>query len=266
MTKRQIVRLEMLRRVRDFGTLHQAQFTDGSAARSAFTAVAAALDGLSANHKTKMAAAQEGFRAKKIARRTLSRQLDDIARSAKIIARTTPGFDDGFRLPERRNDQVLTTAARLFLDRAEPLAAQFTAFGLPQVFLVTLRAQLQIFETAIAACEDGSRDSAAAQAEIKAALVAGMEAVARLDIIITNHFKDDVAALASWQRDRQLRVAYRQRSQDTTTQPAPAATTQPVPAATVPVTTQGARGDAAVREPRVDVGVGVDQPLQKEAA
>lgn len=265
MTKRQIVRLEMLRRVRDFGTLHQAQFAEGTAGRSAFDAVAAVLDGLSANHKAKMAAAQEGFRAKKVARRALSRHLDDIARSAKIIARSTPGFDDGFRLPERRNDQVLITAARLFLERTEPLSAQFLAFGLPQAFLTTLREQLQAFEAAIAACEDGSRDSAAAQAEIKAALVAGSEAVARLDIIVANHFKRDVSALASWERDRQLRAAYRQRPQD--------ATVQPTPKADLPTTTTTAvagafesalRGDAHVDASGTDQGEGTT--VEKEAA
>ena len=212
MTRRQIVRLEMLRRVRDFGTLHQAQFPDGSPGRNAFDAVAAALDGLGTNHKAKMAAAQEGFRAKKQGRRALVGELENIARAAKFIARTTPGFDDGFRLPERRNDQVFITGAKLFLERAQPQEAQFIAFGLPPTFLQTLRTHLQAFESAIAACEDGSRDSAAAQAAIEAAIRAGMDGVIRLDIIVANHFKGDVATLASWERDRQLRTAYPQRS------------------------------------------------------
>ena len=209
MTKGQIVRYEMLRRVRDFGVAHQAEFPAGSVGGQAFATVGAAVDDLIAQATVKMATAQEGFRAKKQAREVLAKQLDEIARTAKVIARTTPRFDDGFRLPKRRNDQLLVTAGRLFVEGAQPVAAQFTAHGLPDRFIPTLQASLQQFEEAITACEDGSREQASAQAQIKATLATGTDAVTRLDVIIANQFKDDVATAAQWRRDRHQRAAYR---------------------------------------------------------
>jgi len=180
MTRRQLVRFEMLRRVRDFGAVHAAQFAEGSAGGQAFATVRTIVDDLGDQAKVKMATRGEGFRAKKQARLALAHQLDEIARTAKIIARTTLRFDDGFRLPARRNDQVLITAGRLFAEAAEPVGAQFVALGMSETFLTTLRAQLQQFEESIAACEDGSRGQAAANAQIAAALMAGMDAVTRV--------------------------------------------------------------------------------------
>jgi hypothetical protein len=219
MTKGQIVRYEMLRRVRDFGVAHQAQFLAASVGGQAFATVGAVLDDLIAQATLTMATAQEGFRAKKQARQVLAKQLDEIARTAKVIARTTQRFDDGFRLPRRRNDQLLVTAGRLFVDGAQPVAAQFTAHGLPESFIPTLQASLQQFEEAIAACEDGSREQASAQAQIKAKLATGRDAVTCLDVIIANQFKDDVATVAQWRRDRHQRAAYRREPPEPVTSP-----------------------------------------------
>lgn len=206
MTKRQRVRFEMLRRVRDFGSLHVAQFAEGSVAGQAFATVRTIVDDLGGQAQRKMATRQEGSRARKQARLALTRQLNEVVRTAKVIARTMPRFDDGFRLPADRSDLVMVTAGRLFAETAEPVAAQFIAHGMSDAFLTTLRASVQEFEASITACEDGSRSSAAAQARIAASLDEGMDAVTRLDIIIANQFKDDVATLAQWTRDRQVRA------------------------------------------------------------
>ncbi len=239
MTKRQIVKLEMFRRVRDYGTKHQAHFPQGSSGAQAFSVIANVLDGMSAGHKAKLAAAQEGFRTKKVVRVELRQQLEHIEMAARTIARTRPGYDDGFRLPERLNDQVLQSAAKLFLDKSAPLAAELTAFGLPDNFIERLQTTLQRFEAAIAACEDGNRESASAQAAIEADIAAGMEAITRLEIIIANTFRDDVSARAQWTRDRQQRAAYRQRPQDTTNHTQPTTTSGPTVAPTSTPTAKG---------------------------
>lgn len=233
MTRRQLVRFEMFRRVRDFGSVHMTQFPEGSVGAQAFTIVRTIVDDLGGHSKVKMASIQEGFRAKKQARLALARQLNEVVRTAKIIARTTPRFDDGFRLPAQRNDQVLITAGRLFIEAAEPAAAQFIAHGMSETFLATLRTKLQQLEESIAACEDGSRGSAAAQAQIAAGLKAGMDAVTRLDIVIANRFKDDVATLAQWTRDRQQRAAHKEQPTEPPAPPAAPSLPETPPSAPV---------------------------------
>ncbi len=209
MTRRQLVRYEMLRRVRDFGTIYEGRFPDTSVGGQAFAVIRGVVDDMSGQAMVRMAALQEGTRAREEARRVLRQQLQAIARTAKIIARTAPGFDDGFRMPDRTNDQVLTTAGRLFANGAEPLAAQFIAYGLPDTFVATLRAQVTLLEASIAAYEDGNRDRAGADAQTEAALQIGRDAVTRLDLIVANQFRGDVTALAQWRRDRLTRAAYR---------------------------------------------------------
>jgi hypothetical protein len=257
MTRRQIVRFEMLRRVRDFGAVHAAKLADTSVGGQAFATVRTIVDDLGDQAKVKMATIGEGLRAKKQARQVLALQLGEIARTAKIIALTVPRFDDGFRLPARRSDQVLITAGRLFTEAAEPVAAQFIAHGMPEAFVTTLRAQVQHFEESIAVCEEGNRDQAAAQATIAAALAAGKDAVTRLDIVVANHFKGDVATLAQWRRDRVQRSAYRQHSEPPADQPTPA----PVPGPEVPPS-----GSVAAREAeRDDRGAGARGQMKQVA-
>ena len=200
MRKVQFVRYEMLVRVREFGEAYRDQFPPASVGGEAFATVAKAVDELSQFAADKMSTAREGRRQKKVARLVLGGKLDAIARTARVIAQKSPGFDDVFRLPRPVSDQVLLTAGRVFIHDGETVAAQFVAHGLPDTFIATLKDSLARFEKAIAVCGTGAREQASAQAGITASLAAGLASVRSLDVLVVNQCQGDVRALAAWTR------------------------------------------------------------------
>ena len=217
MTQEQTVRYEMLRRVRNYGEAHREQFPVASAGGKALAVVAAAVDELGQYAATKMSTAREGRRTKKTARQALASRLDAVARTARVIAHTSPGFDDAFLVPRPRKDQVLLTAGRVFIHDAEPVAAQFIGHGLPETFIAVLKECLEQFERSLGICEAGARQQASARAGITAALTAGVAAVRALDVIVVNQCGADGKALAAWARERHVNASRRARA--TATQP-----------------------------------------------
>ena len=81
------------------------------------------------------------------------------------------------------------------------------------------------FESAVRARDAGRSAQTAAQAGIAAALLSGLAAVRKLDVIVTNQLHGDSAQLAVWDRDR--RVDYPHRAKPVV-EPVPPATSAPV--------------------------------------
>src|SRR5262249_13928370 len=125
--------------------------------------------------------------------------------------------------------EALMTIARVFIQDAEATKDQFVAHGLAETFVGELQKLLEKFEQAARDREAGRSARIAAQAGIEKALLAGLAAVRKLDVIIANQLQHDPATLAVWERERRVDSARRPKAAVTTIKPAPT-TQSPDPA------------------------------------
>ena len=230
MTRMEMRRYAMLARVRDFGQAHRGLFPESSVGGQAFATVAAAVAELSDHAVAKMSSAREGISAKTEARRGLIERLEAIARTAHAIAVDRPGFDDSFRLPRQHSDEALVTIARVFIQDAEATKDQFVAHGLAETFVAELQKLLGNFEQATRDREAGRSARIAAHAGIERALLAGLAAVRKLDVIVANQLQHDSAALAVWEGERRLDSTRRPKATAPTIKPAPTSQVPELPA------------------------------------
>lgn len=217
-------RYEMLVRVRDFGDAYGHLFPESSVARQKFAEIAAAvkrLDAYALTHMTASVAADATQKAR--ARAALTQALHAVAQTARVLARETPGLDREFELPRRATDQTKVTAGRKFARDAEPLRSRFIAHGMPATFVADLDAVVEAFERATRDFSAGRGERLAARTGIGSALAAGLAAVQALDVIVTNHLRDNEVACTVWERDR--RTGYPQKD----AAPAPATPAAPAP-------------------------------------
>ncbi len=236
MTRMEMRRYAMLARVRDFGQAHRDLFPDSSVGGQAFATVAAAVTELSEHAVTKLSSAREGVRAMKDARHRLIDRLEAIARTARAIAADRPGFDDSFRLPRQYSNEALVTIARVFIQDAEATKDQFIAHGLADTFVAELQKLLGTFEQAARDREAGRSTRIAAHAGIEKALLAGLTAVRKLDVIVANQLQHDSAALAVWEGERRLDSGHRPKATASTIKavPAPQVAEPPTPVSPPP--------------------------------
>lgn len=198
----EVRRLEMFRRVRDFGVTHADSFAAGSIARQLFNSVQTALDQLEDAGATQSAAgnaARQSTAGKDVARVELREIMSAMSRTALAMSYETPGIEERFRLPRKDNDQELLNTARAFFAEAAPMKAEFIKYEMPPDFLETLSQKIDNFERAILGQITGTKTRIEARATIDAAIEQGMEAVRRLSPIVRNKFRDDPATLAAWE-------------------------------------------------------------------
>jgi hypothetical protein len=138
-----------------------------------------------------------------VAQRALRHALEAVNRTARGIALDKPDVLGKFQMPGK-GDHDLATGARQVADDAEPLVADFVAHGLPESFVVDLRAALATFERAISGRALGRETHVGARADITAALDLAFETLQRLDAIVENRVGGDPYALAAWRVARNV--------------------------------------------------------------
>jgi len=194
----------MLARVREFGNTHRDLFPDSSPGGQQFGVVAEAVKQLSEQAMASTAAAGERASTRGRGQRALIDRLGAISRTARVMADGTPGLDDKFHLPDPQTDEALLTAGRVFARDAAGFRSQFVAHGMPETFLADLDDLVAAFEKANRYRTAGRNQQTAARAGFEAALASGMEAVRKLDVIVTNRLHDDPVAVAVWERERRI--------------------------------------------------------------
>jgi hypothetical protein len=137
--------------------------------------------------------------SKSAVRDELWRRLEAISRTARVIAFTSPGLEDKFRLPRGIGDQALLNLARTFAADAEPLKAEFIRRGMAPAFIEDLRAEAAEFEAAFNRKAQGRSAHVAASAEIDELIEQGTRTVRELDALFRNTFADEPATLAAWE-------------------------------------------------------------------
>lgn len=227
MTRAQRARLDTFRRGQKFGQEYQSRFPGAAQSAPAFEALSTIIGTLETNASTTVASARAGRDSMRAARQELTRQLNGIARMARVIARTTPGFDGRFGRPRLINNAVVMATAQAFLRDAEPVAATFVAQGLPADFLATLQSGIAEFEAAMGVRNANRLARASAHAGIREAIRQGRAAMARIDVLVRYHCLEDAEVMAAWERARRIdgqpQAKARAVTPDPTTAVAPAA-------------------------------------------
>lgn len=227
----------MLVRVRDFGKSYGHLFPESSVGRQTFAEVAAAVKELDAHalmHMTALVSASAGQKA--IARGALRDALQAISQTARVLANDAPGLDKQFELPRPATDQAMLTAGRKFARDVEPFAQPFIAHGMKTTFVDDLVALVDNLEHALTTRGMGRDERLAARASTKAAVSAGVAAVRRLNVIVTNALKNDDVTRTVWDSDRRVAYPGRERGTAPTPETTPTAAAASVPAAASPST------------------------------
>ncbi|HWT00868.1 MAG TPA: hypothetical protein VN256_11535 [Pyrinomonadaceae bacterium] len=198
----EIRRLEMLRRVRDFGAAQASSFPAASLAAQKFGAVGAVVAEVEAHGTTQSTgkgAAQAGASAKRAARADLREKMTAIRDTALALEEEMPGVSANFRVPRTNGDQALISAARAFVAAATPLKNDFLQREMPATFLEDLTAAVTRFENALNEKNASTEKRISATAAIGNSLERGLKLVRELDPIVNNKFRGNAATLAAWQ-------------------------------------------------------------------
>lgn len=197
----EIRRLQMLMRVCKFGATHADAFPPSNYGGELFDQIGKVTDQLNKHAEAQVSgksASMKGTTAKAVLRNELREDLVAIRRTALSIALDKPGFDDDFRLPRGRNDQLLLNAARSFAKKAAQSPEDFTRHEIAADFLQDLENDIAMFEKAVGEQSEGTAAQVSASAAIDEVIERGMTAVVKLDAIVRNKFRNNLSALAEW--------------------------------------------------------------------
>jgi hypothetical protein len=197
-------RYQLFVRVRDFGAVNVDTFPASSPGGHAFAVVTKAIEAIKAHTTAKRLATTEGRKLKTERRSAVRTQMQEIVRTAKGVARELPGIDRHFRIPARRSDVVLVTAARSMLIAVDGMTERFVRLGLASSFVEDLRDAVDTLERSHDLHQSGRKALTEAQTGIGLAIARAFDAIRLLDIVVPNTLKSDPVRLAGWRRIRRL--------------------------------------------------------------
>ena len=223
MNDRETRRYDMFGRVHTFGQDHTADFAPGSKAAGHFATLAQTITDLDTAK-----AGQDGgtATAKAVLFDALRLDLQNIARTARAIAETQPGFADKYRLPDNPSQTaLLTTADAVVQELAQPgIPAKFLAYEMPADFVQDLKDDLAAIRSADDDMESDDQSGVASTAAVGRLIRAGMAEVTQLDAIMRNKYARTPDKLRAWQS-----ASHIERAPQREKKPANGGTTPPAP-------------------------------------
>lgn len=198
-----IKQLEMLRRVKEFGIAKASDFAETSLGTKLFgevTKKVAEVESQGADQVSGISSAQNLSSTKDSVRHELRGLLQNINRTARVMAPDTPEFDSKFRMPRTMTDLKLLTAARSFLQDALPLKDRFIEHEMPVDFLEQLGRVVDEFDKALTHKSEAVGLHVNTRLTIDETVGTGLSIVRQLDAIVRNKYHGDPITLAAWQR------------------------------------------------------------------
>ena len=221
MNDRESRRYQMFLRVQTFGQDNHADFTAGSKATTALTALGQVildLDAAKANQQGGTATARE------VLLDGLRLDLQNIARTARAIAQDEPGFADRFRPPEGSGQGEIITATDAFLQELGEtgVAAKFIAHELPADFVQNLTADRQAIVVAQTAETIEDNEGVESTAAVGRLIRDGMKEVTVLDAVMHNKYARNPDKLRAWQSASHIaRAPHREKNSEPAPTPPP---------------------------------------------
>lgn len=194
-------RYDMLRRVRDFGIAHAADFPANSLGSTLFAAIGATvaeIEQLASTQTSSAGSARQGTESKDLARDSLLEEMEAIALTARAMALSNPGLENQFRIPRNASDQDVLNAARAFLSDATPLAAEFIRHEMAADFLDDFREAIASIEQSITARNHHREGRVSSTAALGVVIARGMTQVKQVNAVVHNKYRNDPVVLAAW--------------------------------------------------------------------
>lgn len=229
MNDREAARYDRFKRMIGFRDNRPGQFPVASKAVEEFALVEGGIADMDAAEAKQSGGRQKikgGTTDKEVLLDALRLDMRNLARTARSIAEkeNTPGFAEGYRMPNSPGEEALLTAGRLFKKNATPVAAKFVAYLLPADFVTHLGDDLTAIEAANKQQNTGLDEQTGGTGAKSAAIRKALDAASQLDTIMKNKYARDPENLRAWlSASHTERAAQREK-------PAPPATPPPPPA------------------------------------
>jgi hypothetical protein len=202
MNDKEIRRLAMMTRARDFGSNNSTLIPADSLAGKLLAIISKIVNELTSyavKESSGNETAQRGTASKTFLRDELHEDMLAISRTARFMRVDELEFEKKFRMPRGVSDQVLLTTARRFAEDAIPYISEFIQRELPDNFIEEFNNKIKLFEKAVSDQNLGTGNRVVASAAIDESIDRGMDAVKELDSIIRNKFRKDQAMLEAWE-------------------------------------------------------------------
>lgn len=201
---------DMFVATREFDRVNAADYAGLPEAAAQFAIVDAAIAAIE-NFATEQVsgARAQAVEQKSVLRAAMRRKMTDMARTARALNFTDPGFRRLFRVPDNDNDQMLASTARVFVEEGNAHLADFERLGLMRSEIDALDADITAFENAINAEAEANTETVGATAGLDDQIEGGMQAETVLDAIMRNVYRNNPVKLAEWMSARHVRRAPR---------------------------------------------------------
>ena len=201
MTTMYMKAFEMFKRVRDYGASRTADFPPDGLGGQLFALLASVIAKLAEQAMLQTAStggALVGSANKATLRVRLRQSLRFYNRTGRAIVAGNPALKKKFRMPES-GDERLLSAARAFLELAQPLAAEFIKREVPADFLEKLKSDIDAFEGAMTERNQHRDSRVKARAAMKSLVTSGLQVVSDIDVVVRNKFVNDEPNLSAWE-------------------------------------------------------------------
>ncbi len=141
---------------------------------------------------------EEGTAVRAVARQNIRDYLSTLARTARSIARKTPGFDQNYPPPAGMDDAELLNEARAVAPKALADQAIFIGRGLTLAFLESIDEFITAFDASQDVTNVAAGSRGASVSEKNTAYEKGLEDVDVLNDFIRNFYRTQPAKLAAW--------------------------------------------------------------------
>lgn len=160
------------------------------------------LDAECATHdRTKM----QGASGKKEDRKTLTKLVNAITRTADLVGLEYPEFKGAFLRPKANsNDQTLLSTARSILTAVTTHKSKFVEFDMPKDIDEQLKALVEKFAQSTQLKVSGASAKATTNSALDTAFSAADRELQKLNTLVRNRYADDPATLAAWEHAYRL--------------------------------------------------------------
>ena len=145
-------------------------------------------------------------------RKSLLGSLRNIIQVARWNARTAPEFDEPFKLPASQGDAALLYTARQLVELTSASADVFLRYAITPDFIAGVKKSIEQLEQEILGRAAMRKSHRKATTGIAATIKRGMDAVAKLNVILTNKLRADRSKMAVWKSACHVQRLPRKRS------------------------------------------------------
>jgi hypothetical protein len=206
MTGRMLVKVGMVKRVRDWLAANPIGYAQGDELAAQFTRKVERIEALQIQKETGEQASRSSTRHRQELRRTMTRvTLRHVLKVAKSLALSHPDVASGIkRPPPGKSEETFLASAQAIVAQVEGNKPLFLQFGMSEDGLAELTQQLADYEGSMKEAHAGRRAHTGAQAELRDLVKELILVVQTLDGIVGLKFRDRSELVGAWKSARNV--------------------------------------------------------------